>query len=204
MMWRSADDMPLEAMIRLLCDNDPSALYRNGERPADPDTDLEREVADAVSLEFMDSVSTDPHRSDNAKKREMERMNLVILGCVCQIPADMRSDETIAKILRSLKVRLSGDNAKDITLIESRIAECGRKMRAVEEPESGKGSRIDRRWFADTLSSMSVYFKMHISSSVTVMEFCSYLRRYETSVRNDKAAADRRKTNRKSYGRRAH
>lgn len=195
--------MPLEAMIRLLCDNDPAALYIDGERPADPDTALEAKVAESISLEFMDSVSTDPHRSDNAKKREMERMNLVILGCACQLPPEQRNDGEVAKLLRSMKVRLTGDEARDLGILEAKIAECGRRMREAGESSNG-GDRIDRRWFADTLSSMSVYFKMHISSSVTVMEFCAYLRRYEASVRNERNAANRQKTNKRNYGRRAY
>lgn len=199
------DDIPLRDFVKVWCDGNRNRLYIGGTRPKRPDTSLEDEVADELSLRFTEAIrGTEETTSVLASIRKMEsaRLNVIILACASHIMRTGRADENIGKALRQLNIRLSGDKGRDTALVESKLNEAIRKFgKADEEYRSGDSGKTaaDASFFTGALVTMSAWFKFVIQDNITAAQFCEYHRQMTDGMRQQRKSINKTKNHKGTY-----
>ena len=202
-MYSDITEMPFKVFLSLYCDGDKTKLYRSGKPPRVRDYEAEIERFSQICSLFADSFGSDTERAsriNEVRKKEMERLTAIILSGALMIYDTRHFTDEVKKILRTLRVRLTGDRNKDIDIINARLSESLRKLNEMEtDTADSKEIKMDREYFYGMLTSMSVWFKFNISEDITMYQYCEYARRMVDGIKEQRRHNDGLKTKKGKY-----
>lgn len=198
-MYAGISTMPLDRFIAMVCDGDLSALYVGGQRPACPDTEAEQARSEQLSTEFAEAFSGGDSgaRLATRRKHELARLNIIILSCAVHIYGTPQFDDEIRNLLLRMRVRMNGVKDADLNVLNAALNANMRRLKETEESGDGKG--LDREWFMDTLTSMSVWFKFNIPLEIPTVQFCDYHKAMKAGIRRRKADESKARQRRGAY-----
>ena len=201
LMCGSLSEISFRKFVALYCDGDRSCLYKSETRPRHPDEDTEDEVMESLVTEYADAIGGSADRAaklNNLKRREIERLNIIILTCAMQIYGTSEFTDEVKKALKGIRVRVIGNRDADMKTIEARLNESIRKYKEAGESVSDNGGKkTDKEMFYAMLTNITIYFKTLVSDETSMLQFCQYVKAMEESQKRQRKSVSSKKVNKR-------
>lgn len=163
------------------CGGDLSYLYkkkakRNAKEEIAVFQELVNQYNDCLHVDIKEYTNDIRYNVILARIRILESVNGITIN------------EEVKKILRTIGVRLTNDNEKNVALLNSKIAMLMRELDQlrieIQDKEKNVKLLSSMENFTNVLTAISTYYKMYLDiKTISVYEYCAYYQRYITEVK---------------------